>query len=62
VRHDAALDAVAADHDLFVVEVVAAFADDRAWRNDGLVLDTLHTLHHLGGGRFVASGDFVDGR
>ena len=62
VRHDAALDAVAAEHDLFVVEVVAAFADDRCWRDDGLVLDTRHTLHHLGGGRFVASGDFVDGR
>lgn len=57
-----ALDSVAADHDLFVAEALAAWVDARCWRDHHLVLDQLHTLHHLGGGRFVASGEPVDGR
>ncbi len=57
-----ALADVARAHDLFVVEVVAASADPRYWRDDSVRLDTLQTLHHLGGGRFVSSGELVDGR
>jgi flavin reductase (DIM6/NTAB) family NADH-FMN oxidoreductase RutF len=57
-----ALDSVAADHEMFVAEVLAASADERCWRDHHLVLDERHTLHHLGGGHFVASGDAIDGR
>lgn len=62
VLHSPALSELAAAHDLFLVEVVAASADARCWRDDRLVLDDRQTLHHLGGGRFVASGDVVSGR
>ncbi len=55
-------DAFATETDVYVVEVVAASADDRCWRDDRLVLDELHTLHHLGSGRFVVSGAEVSGR
>lgn len=49
-------------HDLFVAEVVAAQADDRAfrdgrWRFDG---DALRTLHYFGGGSFAATGESFD--
>lgn len=62
VVRSTALDEVAREHDLFVVEVVAASADDRYWRGDRIALDAVQTLHHLAGGRFVASGDLIDGR
>lgn len=62
VLHGPALDAVAADHDLFVAEVIAASVDACCWRDNHLVLEQLHTLHHLGGGHFLASGELVDGR
>lgn len=57
-----ALDEVARDFDLFVVEVVAASADSRYWRGDRIAFDDAKTLHHLGGGRFVTSGELVDAR
>jgi flavin reductase (DIM6/NTAB) family NADH-FMN oxidoreductase RutF len=58
------LDATGAELDLFVVDVVAASADARAWRDDKLVLDDpeLATLHHLGSGRFLVMGEEVSGR
>jgi flavin reductase (DIM6/NTAB) family NADH-FMN oxidoreductase RutF len=48
-------------YDLFVADVVAAWADDASfvdgvWRFLG---DEDRTLHHLSGGVFVASGDVV---
>lgn len=63
VLRSPALDAVAGDFDLFVVEVLAAHADERYWSERHVVLDgELRTLHHLGGGTFVASGDVVRGK
>lgn len=62
VVRSAALDEVARELDLFVVEVVAASADERYWRDGRVSLDEIQTLHHLGGGRFVSSGEPVDGR
>jgi len=62
VAHSAALDEVARELDLFVVEVVAASADDRYWRGKGIALDTVQTIHHLGGGRFIVSGESFDAR
>ena len=56
------LDAVAESYELVLVEVVAASADPRCWRDDRLVLDERQTLHHLGGGVFRASGELVDAR
>jgi flavin reductase (DIM6/NTAB) family NADH-FMN oxidoreductase RutF len=56
-----ALDEVERAYDLFVVEVVAASADSRYWRDNRIALDQVQTLHHLGGGHFVSSGDPVDG-
>jgi flavin reductase (DIM6/NTAB) family NADH-FMN oxidoreductase RutF len=53
---------VLAERDLFIVEVVAAAADDRYWDGKHVRLDRVQTLHHLGGGQFVASGERVDGR
>jgi flavin reductase (DIM6/NTAB) family NADH-FMN oxidoreductase RutF len=62
VLRSPALDEVAAELELVVLEVVAAAADARCWRDDRLVLDECQTLHHLGGGMFRASGELVDGR
>lgn len=61
VAHSPALAEVARELDLFVVDVVAAWADARYWQGERVVLDSLHTLHHLGGGRFVSSGELVEG-
>jgi len=46
-------------HDLFLAEVVAAQADDRAfrdgrWRFEG---ESLRTLHYFSGGAFATTGD-----
>lgn len=62
VAHSPALDEVAREHDLFVVDVVAASADERYWNGTGVMLDTVRTIHHLGGGRFVTSGELVHAR
>jgi flavin reductase (DIM6/NTAB) family NADH-FMN oxidoreductase RutF len=57
-----ALAEIARGFDLFVVEVVAASADARYWDGKHVSLDEVRTLHHLGGGRFVESGNYVDAR
>jgi hypothetical protein len=44
-----------------LLEVVAAAVDPRCWDEGHLVLSARSTLHHLGGGTFVASGDLVKG-
>lgn len=55
-----------ATYDLFVGEVVAAFADPRAFAAGRWVTDgadpALATLHHLGGGRFVCAGEAVQAK
>jgi flavin reductase (DIM6/NTAB) family NADH-FMN oxidoreductase RutF len=53
-------------HDLFVARVVAAQADERVfsdgrWHFDAST-DALRTLHHLGAGAFLASGEPVQAR
>ena len=50
-------------YDLFLGEVVAAWADDRVfrdgrWHFDG-VDDSLRSLHHIAGGHFYAIGNEV---
>lgn len=62
VARSSALDDVARELDLLIAEVVAASADDRCWQDGRFVLGPMRTLHHLGSGRFVASGEPVDGR
>lgn len=52
-------------HDLFIGEVVAAWADERVfseghWHFEGH--DALRTLHHVAGGHFLVIGDGVDGK
>lgn len=47
-------------YDLFIAEVVAAWADDRVfsdgrWHFDGQ--DELRTIHHIAGGAFMAIGE-----
>jgi len=56
------LDQVAVDHELVVMEVLAAYVDARCWRDERIELEERQTLHHLGGGVFRASGDLVDAR
>ena len=51
-------------HDLFVGEVIAAWADDRVfssgrWHFEGH--DDLRTLHHVAGGHYLLPGKTVDG-
>ena len=46
---------VTGDHTLFVGEVVAAAVEERAFDGHLLLTDPYHTLHHLGGPRFVTS-------
>lgn len=48
-------------NDLFIVEVVAASADPRYWHDNHVRFDGVRTLHHLGGGNFVASGERISG-
>ena len=52
-------------YDLFLGEVVAAYADERVfsdghWHFDGH--DALRTLHHVAGGHFLTSRQPLDGR
>lgn len=50
-------------YDLFIGEVVAAWADDRVFRNGHWEFDQapaeLRTLHYVAGGQFFAIGDSV---
>lgn len=62
VQRSPAHDEIAAEHDLVVLDVVAAAADARWWQNDRMVLDGWQTLHHLGSGMFRSSGELVSGR
>lgn len=53
---------VASAYDLFVVEVVAAWADDEAfasgrWREE--LPDGLRSVHHVAGGHYVVDGERV---
>ena len=53
-------------HDLWLGEVVAAWADDRAyrereWRFDGAD-DSLRTIHHVAHGVFLAAGKRLEAR
>ena len=52
-------------YDLFLGEVVAAYADERVfsegrWHFEGH--DELRTLHHVAGGNFLAIGQPIVGR
>ena len=51
-------------YDLFIGEVVAAWADDRVFRNGHWEFDTapdaLRTLHYVAGGQFYATGASVE--
>jgi flavin reductase (DIM6/NTAB) family NADH-FMN oxidoreductase RutF len=50
-------------YDLFIGEVVAAWADDRVFRNGHWEFDSapdsLRTLHYVAGGQFYATGASV---
>ena len=50
-------------YDLFIGEVIAAWADDRVFRNDHWEFETapaeLRTLHYVAGGQFYAIGESV---
>lgn len=55
---------LARDYDLFLAEVVAAWADDQAFR-DGewrFARDDLRTLHHVTKGAFFVTGERIDAR
>lgn len=50
-------------YDLFIAEVVAAYADERVfsdgrWHFEGY--DNLRTIHHVAGGAFFAIGEAID--
>ncbi|MEP6502901.1 MAG: flavin reductase family protein [Betaproteobacteria bacterium] len=51
-------------YDLFLGEVVAAWADDRVFRDGRWHFDgvdaSLRSLHHIAGGHFLAIGDEID--
>ncbi len=52
------------NYDLFVCEVVAAWADDRVWQ-DGewrFTDDSLRTVHHMAKGVFFLTGERVEAR
>ena len=48
-------------YDLFVAEVVAAWADDASWKNNSwqFANDDARTIHHLARGDFLVSGPHV---
>jgi flavin reductase (DIM6/NTAB) family NADH-FMN oxidoreductase RutF len=52
-------------YDLFIAEVVAAYADERVFR-DGkwrfVGHDELRTIHHVAGGAFFAAGDLIQAK
>ena len=47
---------VTGDHTLFVGEVVAVAVEEGAYEGGLKLVEPYHTLHHLGGPRFVTSG------
>jgi flavin reductase (DIM6/NTAB) family NADH-FMN oxidoreductase RutF len=52
-------------YDLFIGEVMAAWADDRVfsqgrWHFDGAP-DDLRTIHHVAGGHYLVSGECIQG-
>jgi flavin reductase (DIM6/NTAB) family NADH-FMN oxidoreductase RutF len=55
---------IEATYDLFLGEVVAAWADDRVYRDGRWSFDdadpSLRSLHHVAGGHFLAIGERVD--
>jgi flavin reductase (DIM6/NTAB) family NADH-FMN oxidoreductase RutF len=52
-------------YDLFIGEVVGAWADERVFRdghwNFDDAPDELRTIHHVAGGHFFVTGDVVSG-
>ena len=48
------------DYDLFIGEVLAAWADERVFANGrwqfDAASDELRTIHHVAGGQFIVSG------
>jgi flavin reductase (DIM6/NTAB) family NADH-FMN oxidoreductase RutF len=52
-------------YDLFIGEVVGAWADDRVFRDGHWhfddASDDLRTIHHVAGGQFLVIGDVVQG-
>ena len=56
---------LAEGHDLFLGEVVAAWADDRVWRDHRWRFDeadpSLRTLHHVAAGHYFTLGEAVRG-
>lgn len=52
---------IASRYDLFVAEVVAAWADDASFRNGRWSFsdDARRTIHHVAGGQFFRTGDPV---
>lgn len=55
---------LAIDHDLFIVEVVAAWADDDVWKQGAFVFtsDEQRSLHHVSKGHFYLTGAAVDAK
>lgn len=55
---------LAADHDLFLAEVVAAWADDELFRGGEWQFTPggRRTIHHLNGGQFFATGEKLAAR
>ena len=54
---------IAVRYDLFVANVVAAWADDACYRNGRWAFtdDARRTIHHVGGRNFFRTGDLVSG-
>ncbi len=51
-------------YDLFIAEIVGAWADSRVFQNGRWCFETaapeLRSLHHIAGGRFYATGEALD--
>jgi flavin reductase (DIM6/NTAB) family NADH-FMN oxidoreductase RutF len=53
---------IARKYDLFLAEIVAAWADRRAWVNNRWVFDAqpnMRTIHHMAGGQYLTAGEVV---
>nr|WP_250048327.1 flavin reductase family protein [Actinobacillus pleuropneumoniae] len=52
------------DHDLFIGKVLAAYADDRVFKDNHWIFDQatndLRTLHYVAGGQFYLIGESLD--
>ena len=55
---------IAEAYDLFIGEVVAAWADDEVWKNGtwAFTRDDHRTIHHVAGGSFFATGAMVSAK